>query len=224
MKKISVKEMIVFRGKSDKSKKTFLKSLDKIKLIDSTSGGDYWVRSISALSNAFKSNNNQFVIDKINDIENDFKSSKRDQTRDMYRRNLDVLNNYKDFEFSTWYPDESIQILEKLTKHPVLEINHIPIQITLNQIFSFKSNGIDFIGAICFIAKLKGYSKVEFGIFAETMFVYLKNNFSDKYQINPRFCLVIDVLNIKEYTYQMILDFEISSILSETINSIKDNL
>ncbi len=50
MKKISVKNIILFRKKSGKSQKTFLKSLDKVKANSSESGGNYWVRSISALN------------------------------------------------------------------------------------------------------------------------------------------------------------------------------
>ncbi|GAB4036725.1 hypothetical protein [Spirosoma gilvum] len=224
MKKISVKNIIVFRKKSDKFKKNFLKSLTKDKVNDSESGGNYWVRSISALSNAFRANDNQYIKDKIDDISVDYNSSKRQQTRDMYERNLNILHNYEDFDFSTWHPNKTFQILEKANKKPIIEIDKVPVQVLPNQIFTFTKDKTAYVGAIWFIAKLDRYSKAEFGIFAETLFNYLYNNFSKDYEISPENCLVVDVLNIDEVNYQMVLDGRIPAILKETLKSIRENL
>lgn len=224
MKKISVKNIIAFRRKSDKSRKTFLKSLDKVKAIDSESGGNYWVRSLSALSSTFKSNDNQHIKDKIEAVSDDFAKSKRKQTKDMYQRNLDILYNYEDFDFSTWYPNKTFKILEKANKKSVIEINKVPVQVLPSQVFTFTKNKIDYVGAIWFVAKLDGYSKAEFGAFAESLFIYLENNFSKKYQISYENCLVVDVLNLAEVNYQMILDRSIPAILGDTLNSIRENL
>ncbi len=224
MNKISVKNIIGFRKKSDKSKETFLASLNKVKKIDSEGGGNYWVRSISALSNTFKSNDNQNIKDKIADISHDFNNSKLRQTKDMYQRNLAILYNYEDFEFSTWYPNKTFKILEKANKKSIIEINKIPVQVLPNQVFSFTKNKIDYVGAIWFVAKLDGYSKAEFGIFAEAIFHYLSNNFSKKYEVSPENCLIVDVLNIDEVNYQMVLDNKIPALLKETLKSIRENL
>lgn len=224
MKKISVKNLIAFRRKTDKSKKTFLKSLTKVKIIDSASGGNYWVRSISALSNAFKTNDNQYIKDKINDISDDYSSTTRKQTKDMYQRNLDILYNYKDFDFSTWYPNKTFQVIDKVNKNSIIEINKVPVQISPNQVFTFSKNKIDYVGTIWFVAKLDGYSKVEFGIFTEALFYYLKNNFSKKYEVSPENCLVVDVLNLDEVNYQMVLDDKIPAMLRETLKSIREHL
>jgi len=224
IKKISVKNIITFRKKSDKSKKTFLKSLDKVKTIESESGGNYWVRSLSALSNTFKTNDKQYIKDKINDISEDYNQSKLKQTKDMYQRNLDILYNYEDFDFSTWYPNKTFKILDKVNKKSIVEIHKVPVQIIPNQVFTFKDNKIDYVGAIWFVAKLDGYGKAEFGIFAEALFYYLKNNFSKKYEVSPENCLIVDVLNIDEVNYQMVLDNKIPAILKETLKSIRENL
>ena len=224
MKKISVKNIILFRKKSDKFKKTFLKSLDKVKANDSEGGGNYWVRSISALNNAFRTNDNQHIKDKIDDISADYDASKRKQTKDMYKRNLDILYSYEDFDFSNWYPNKTFQILDKANKKSVIEINRVPVQVLPNQVFTFTKNKIDYVGAVWFIARLEGYNKAEFGIFSETLFNYLSSNFSKKYEVSPENCLVVDVLNLDEVTYQMVLDGKIPSILKESLKSIRENL
>lgn len=224
MKKISVANVIAYRKKSDKSQKTFLKSLDKVKTNDSEGGGNYWVRSLSALSNTFKTNNNQYIKDKIGDIANDYNDSKLKQTKDMYQRNLSILHNYEDFDFSTWYPNETFKILDRANKKTIIEIDKVPVQVLPNQVFIFSKNNIDYVGAIWFVAKLDGYKKDEFGIFAESLFNYLNNNFSKKYVVSPENCLVVDVLNLDEVNYQMVLDGSIPAILKETLKLIRDNL
>ncbi|MDP1843372.1 MAG: hypothetical protein Q8K64_08125 [Sediminibacterium sp.] len=224
MEKISVKNIILFRKKSDKFKKTFLASINKVKTVETEGGGNYWVRSISALNNSFRTNDNQHIKDKIENISDDYNNSTRKQTKDMYQRNLDILYNYEDFDFSNWYPNKTFKILDKANKKSIIEINKVPVQVLPNQVFTFTKNKINHVGAIWFVAKLDGYTKAEYGIFAETLFNYLKNNFSSKYEISPENCLVVDVLNVDEVNYQMVLDDKIPSILKETLKSIRVNL
>lgn len=224
MKKISVTNIIAFRKKSDKSKKAFLKSLNKAKAEDSEGGGNYWVRSISSISKTFRTNDNQYIKDKIDDIANDYNNSSRQQTRDMYQRNLKILHNYEDFDFLKWRSNENFQIVDKASKKSIIEIKKVPVQVLPNQIFTFLKDGIEYIGAIWFIAKLSGYTKSEFGIFAEALFMYLKNNFSEKYEVSPENCLIVDVLNLDEINYQMLLDKRIPAILEETLKAIRENL
>ncbi len=51
MKKLSVKSIIEFRNKSDKSKKNFAAALkiDKAK-VETEGGGDYWISSLVLLA------------------------------------------------------------------------------------------------------------------------------------------------------------------------------
>ena len=140
----------------------------------------------------------------------------------MYQKNLDILYNYEDFDFSTWYPNKTFKILEKTNKKSIIEIDEIPVQVLPNQVFSFTKNKIKYVGAIWFIAKLDGYSKAEFGIFSETIFYYLSDNFSEEYEVSPENCLIVDVLNFEEISYQMVLENKIPPLLRETLKSIRE--
>jgi len=58
MKKISVNNIVKFRLKAEKNRKAFLNSVNKKAEAKSEGGGNYWVRSLSAMNNAFKLNSN----------------------------------------------------------------------------------------------------------------------------------------------------------------------
>lgn len=221
MKKISVNNIIIFRQKSEKSQQTFLNYLKKKSLIEtSEGGGNYWVRSLSAMSNAFKENSTNPLKDKISEILNLFTSKLTKQTKDMYQRNLDILHNYEDFDFSNWLPD-NINILSKSSKKSIIYLNTVPVQITPSQIYSFDKDGEKYVGAIWFVARLEGYKREELGMFAEALFIYLSNNFGEEHLISPENCLVVHVLDKNEVNYKMIVDKEIPSIFDSTLKDIK---
>jgi hypothetical protein len=221
MKKISVKNIVTFRSKPEKNQKAFLNNLDKDKGANSEGGGDYWVRSLSALSAAVKEKSAEPVKKKIVDISNDSVPALTKQTRDMYARNLNVLHNYENFNFEDWLPVD-YEILNKTSKKAIIEIDDIPVQITPSQVFAFVEDGDRYVGAIWFLAKLKNFKKPELGVFAEALHIYLTSNFEKDYQISPKNCLVIDVLSREEINYQMLLDEEIPALLRETLQNIKE--
>lgn len=221
MKKISVKNIVTFRNKTEKSQKTFLNNLGKSKELTLDGGGDYWVRSLSALSNAVKAKNTEPIKEKIVDISNDFKPGMIKQTKDMYERNLNILHNYEDFDFSDWLP-ENAKIVSKNSKKAIIDINGLPVQITPSQVYSFEEEENSYVGAIWFLAKLEGFKKEELGIFAEALHIYLAANFGDGHHISAKNCLIVDVLNREEVNYQMIVDAEIPSLLLATLESIKN--
>jgi len=75
MKDIRVKDLVTFRSLSERRQSTFIINLQKEKIVkekEEGKGGDYWVRSISALNNAFRENDNSFIANKITDILNDY--------------------------------------------------------------------------------------------------------------------------------------------------------
>jgi len=220
MKKISVKNIVTFINKTEKSRKTFLDNLGKPNETSLDGGGDYWVRSLSALSNAVKVKNTEPIKEKIADILNDFKPGIIKQTRDMYERNLSILHNYKDFDVSNWLPANAV-IVSKNSKKAVIDISGLPVQLTPSQVYSFDDGEEKCVGAIWFLAKLEGFKKEELGIFAEALHIYLSANFENSHRISAQNCLIIDVLNKEEVNYQMIVDGEIPSLLFATLENIK---
>ncbi|WP_185114047.1 hypothetical protein, partial [Elizabethkingia anophelis] len=197
MKKISINNIIKFRLKSDKSQKGFLNSISKDIEIKAEGGGNYWVRSISAMNNAIRTNSNEPIKDKITELLDLFVPSLTKQTKDMYQRNLNILHNYEDFDFSKWLP-KNYTIISKTNKKSIIYLETIPVQITPSQIYSFEKDGKEYVGAIWFVAKLDGYNITELGVFAEALFIYLSNNFDQNSTINPENCLVVDVIGEQE--------------------------
>lgn len=221
MKRISINNIIKFRKRSDKTRKSFLSSLDReSKTKTDNSGGNYWVRSLSAMSKSFKYNNTEPIKEKIAEILELFTPSLTKQIKDMYQRNLNILYNYEDFEFSNWIP-KNFEIISKHKKKSIIYIDAIPVQITPSQIYSFEKNNKKHIGAIWFVAKLDRYKKEELGMFAEALFIYLNNNFDTTYEISPKNCLVVDVIEQQEISYKMLIDEEVPVILKTTLDIIK---
>lgn len=223
MKKISINNIITFRKKPEKSQQAFLNSLKRKSIIQETSegsGGNYWVRSLSAMSNAFRDSNNKPIKDKISEILELFTPKLAKQTKDMYQRNLNILHNYEDFDFSKWLP-EKINIVSKTNKKSIIYLNTVPVQITPSQIYTFDKDDKKYVGAIWFVAKLEGYEDEELGMFAEALFIYLSNNFEEEYFISQENCLIVHVLDKKEVTYKMIVDEKIPSIFDSTLKAIK---
>jgi|GEM_PF-1016437 len=233
MKKINVKDLIDFRRRSDRRKKTFVNELnfsenEGVENETSIEGRDYWVRSLTALSRAFKEGDNSIIAERIEGILEDYKPDMIRKTQLMYDRNLQILHNYEDFDFSILKPTAEIEILEKSRKKGVLTIKDFPIKVLLHQIYSFDNReGIKSIGCVLFLAKLETYKPHELGIFAEAVFNFLKCNYSDKYLISAEDIRIVDVMTNVNINYQMVLDGEIPSLLINTLDEIitlKNNL
>ena len=136
----------------------------------------------------------------------------------MYQRNIEMLSNYEDFDFSRLQPCENLTFLSKSQLMSIININGLPVQILPNHVFVFNKKSI---GAIWFVAKLEQMKIEELGAFTDALFRYLTLHYSDKYKINPSYCLCVDTLNKKTVAYKQILDGKISSILDSTIDDIK---
>jgi len=82
MKKVTVKNLIKFRGKNDRTKITFVNNLrNEKKKSDDGSGGDYWISCLSAIRNTFKSNNIDLLDEKIDLLRNKIKISEVNNPR-----------------------------------------------------------------------------------------------------------------------------------------------
>lgn len=221
MKKLSVKSIIDFRKKSDRGKKNFAINLKQSieKAIDE-GGGDYWISCVSSISNAFKENDKSLVKDKIEELEQKLEETPYTKTKTMYQRNIDILYNYEDVNFKRMQPS-GMQIIKKKKANSILTIKGLQIEAKPNHVFTFKTNDIDEIGAIWFIAKLGGYSKDELGMFAEMLYRYLKVNFSTKYVINTKYCIAIDITSRSVINYSQIQKGDVPAIFIPTIDEIR---
>jgi hypothetical protein len=221
MKTLSIKSIIEFRDKSDKSKKTFSSSLKSNKVkAHAEGGGDYWITCLSAISSSFKSVDLKFVIDKRVELEEKYDAASSKRTKTMYKRNIDILYNYEDFDLKKWRPTKKLTFLKKYKANSILTIKGLPVQATPHHIFTFKNNEVEEIGAIWFIAKLNGFESDELGMFADCLYRYLKKNFSKEFEINPKYCIAVDVFNRFDVNYSQMENGEIPLILNSTLDDI----
>lgn len=222
MEKLSIKRIIEFRSKSDKAKKSFATAImvNKAK-VETESGGDYWISCLSAINNSFKSNDVQSIIDKRNELEDKYKNTEYRRTKTMYRRNIDILSNYKDVDLKKWRPPKKTKFLKKHKEDSVLTIEGLQVLATPRHVFTFERNDIEEIGAIWFIAKLNGFKKDELGMFADILYRYLKTHFSKDYNVNAKYCIAVDVFTNAEVSYSQLEKGQISITLDSTLDAIK---
>lgn len=221
MKNLSVKNIIEFRAKSEKSKKRFAADLKiDVEKVKAEGGGDYWISSVSAISNTYKKYDSQIIKDKIYEIENKLESTEHKHTKIQFKRNIDLLYKYEDFDFKRWQPSKKITIVRKQNANLLITVKGLQIQVKPHHVFSFKKNDSEEVGAIWFIAKLGGFKKEELGIYTDLLYRYLKANFSKDYTLNPKYCLAIDVANCSSVNYSQIESAEVHAILIATLDEI----
>lgn len=223
MRKISVKELVDFRRGTDRQKSTFAKKIDSIKpkTNDDSAGGDYWIRSLSALREAYRENDKSYLNNKIDRISADWKSDTIDRTKSMYKRNIEVLRSFLDFDFGELRPSFSITLLGRVKKRDVLTYKGLPIEIPVHEIYSFRNaDNNSCIGAVLFVAKLNGYTLNELGIFAQAVYNFMNKNFSDKYQISSSDIKIVDAITTKVVSHQMLISEELPPLYASTLEEI----
>ena len=222
MKKLSIKEIVEFRGKLDRAKKNFASTiqLDKPKE-EADGGGDYWITSLSAVSNSYRLNDLGIIKDKIDELEEKYEATDFKRTKTMYKRNIDILYSFEDFDFKKWRPSKNLKFVKKHRTGAVLTIKGLQLQINPHHVFTFGKDDAKEIGAIWFIAKIGGYGKEELGMFTDILHRYLKNNFGKEFDINPKYCIAVDVVENFAVKYDQIENEEVPAILSLTIDEIK---
>ena len=227
MDKITISDAIKFRRKkSEKAKLTFinkLKKAQKKKLENEKSdeGGDYWTISRSAISGYFKIGNKDIIKNKIHEVLTKHGGSDKKGTKTMYERNIEILHNFENFDFSGFKPSEEIKFLSKPNNQSIFKINEVLIQVRPSHVFTFKENDTEKIGAIWFVSIIKGYTKEEIGIYTKAMYYYLDKNYSKKFEISTTYCIAMDVVNVSYVTYGEILNKKVLSLLESTLESIK---
>ncbi len=221
MEKITIKNLIEFQRKSDRSKKTFVNNLQKDKYKDDSGGGDYWVSCLSCVSNIFKTSNQNLLSEKIEllqskiDIEND------QRTKNMYQRNMDILSRFEEFDLDDIKPSSALTFQKKTDSNSIIKINDLPIHANPNHVFSFSNGGFNEIGAVWFVAKIDGYGKNELGMFADIIHRYLTMYYSNNFKVNPSYCLIVDISSGLSVNYLQIINGEVPILIDKTVNEIK---
>ena len=175
MEKITIKNLIDFRRKSERSKKTFAYNLKlEKKSDDSLGGGDYWISCLSSISNVFKYGEIDYLRNKIDLLKEKIDVSNDKRIKIQFQRNIDILFGFEDFDFKTIRPKADLKFLKKPNDKALIDIKGYPVQAKPHHVFSFSKKGSDEIGAVWFIAKLDGYKKSELGMFADILYRYLE--------------------------------------------------
>lgn len=228
MEKIRIKELVAFRRKADNRKKNFVYNLKtrkpkEVKEETKSGGGDYWSISTSCIYNVFKDKNPDLYDSKIEEFQTKLQNIElTTNTQGMYRQNIDIMNNFKDFDF------EDIRSL-KITKFEtvpkaskIFNLENIPLFINPSLVFCHERNGKDEIGALWLVPQIKGFSKPELGIFCEILYRFLIKNYSDKYQISMDYCVAIDTFSAQKVIYTSFLNNEIPFLVDKIIKEIKE--
>lgn len=221
MNKLTIKSIIKFRRKSDRSKRTFAAALKIIKEKTKTDGGgDYWVTSLSAIANSFRENDIQFILDKKNELKAKFDGAGNKKTKDMYQRNIGILYNYIDVDLKKWRPVKKLKFPRKHKEEYILNLKGLQVEVKPHHVFTFEKNSEEQVGAIWFIAQLEGFKKEELGLFVDILFRYLKTHYSKNRKINPKYCIAVDVIKNFEINYSQMEKGEIPRLLNSTLDEI----
>lgn len=223
MKKITVKQLIKFRGKNDRTKITFVNNLKKEKKkLDDSSGGDYWISCLSAVRNAFKNDDANLLDEKIDFLNDKIRVSEIKRIKDQFQRNIDIVNNFKDYDFESLKPNTDLVFLKQVKDQSLLDIKGFPVEAKPCHIFSFSQNNSEKIGGVWFIAQLKGFKKSELGMFTDILYRYLDKHYSKKFYVNPDYCFAIDIYNGKEINYTEIINGNIPILIDSTLDDLKE--
>ena len=222
MEKISIKKLINFRNRSDRSKITFAINLTKEKTeSNNSSGGDYWISCLSAIRNSFKYNNENLLDEKIDLLIRKINVTKAQNTKNQFQRNIDIINAFKNFDISSLKPNVDIVFLKQPRTHSIINISGFPIQVKPCFIYTFSENYSEEIGGIWFIATLNGFRKSELGMFADLIYRHLIKHYSKKFFVNPDYCIAIDLFNGQQVNFSEIKDTKITTLIDKTIDEIK---
>ena len=227
MEKITINELIDFRQKSTPShKKHFAQKLKtrkaKIKENEKKSnGGNYWVTSISCIHKVYKSMNKELYDLKIEELNQRYKDTSL-RNKKTLERNIEILMNFKDFDFTDLRPTKDLAFEKILRDYKIVNVTEFPLYINPNFVFSFKENDIIEIGAVWFIAKLDGFKKSELGMFCEALYRFLLKNYSTNYKISHQYCIAIDICNTQKTSYSDLINGDIPFLIENTLKEIKE--
>lgn len=222
MKKITVKNLIEFRYKNDRTRLTFVSNLKKEKISsEGDSGGDYWISCLSCLRTVFKFEDADLLDEKVDFLQSKIEQTEIKRIKDQFQRNIDVLMNFKEYDFQYLKPDTEITLMKQTKSDTIFDVNGLLIEAKPCHVFSFSKNGSSEIGAVWFIAKLNGFTKAELGMFADITYRYLNKYYSKDFYVNPDYCIAVDLFQGQEVNYSSIKNGEIPILIDSTIGDLK---
>lgn len=221
MKKISVKELVEFRRKSDRGKKTFVEKI-KSNIIEAPAegGGDYWISCLSAICNSYRNNDLNLIDDRVEDLVERLGNTNYNRTKNMYQQNISILQKYKNLDVQKLRPNGKLFFLNKSTGNPILTIKGLQIEAKPSLIYTLGKDGKEKVGAIWFIAKKDGYTHEEVGMFCDMLYRFLKHNFSKKYQVDSQFSTAVEMVSGRILSYSEVVSRSLSTELSSTLDEI----
>lgn len=219
MKKLTIKNLIKFKNKNDKTKSTFVNNLNKEKKESKNdTGGDYWISALSAIRNSFKKDDQEILDEKVKDLNEKIEGSSIDRIKNQYQRNIDIIHFYQDFDSDPLKPKTNVKFLKQIKDQSIMQLHKLPVEAKPCFIFSFSENDSDEIGGVWFVAQLRGFNKAELGMFAEVLFKYLDKYYSKDFFVNPSYCTAIDLFNGQSINFKEIQDGVIPSLLDSTLD------
>jgi hypothetical protein len=220
MKKTTIPNIVEFTRKTPESRLTFVHNLMKPKIETETEGGgNYWIHSLSAIGQVFKTEELKDLEEKINILNEKRNNSTAQISKHMFQRNIEVLQSAKDLDFSELKPNFDVKYLPK--PKSVQAIDELPIQILPQHVYSFEENEIKKVGAIWFVSKLNGYTEEELSLFTYGLYKYLVNIHSDKNEISNEYCIAVDVTKSSILSYSKLMNKDFDKYIIQTFNAFK---
>lgn len=222
MKVVSIKDLIEFRQKSVRSKKTFVSNLKKNEIhSDKVSGRDYWSSGVGAISSSFKKNSLQPIFDRKEELIIKYDSATHGNSKLMFRRNIEILDTYAQMNNEKWKPHNNVAFDAVSRSNFIMNVEGVEIKMRPSVVFTYKLDDIKHVGGVWFVSQKNGFEKNELGMFCEALFRYLLINYSEEYEINSSYCTAVDVCKGSCMNYSDLMKNTSLSLLSSTINEIK---
>lgn len=221
MKKLFLKDLVDFRRKSTRAKKTFVDYIKSTKiepLIEG--GGDYWITGLSAVSNSYRKNDLSIINEKIIELNEKLKETSRTITRNMYQRNITILETYKALPLKDIRPNDKLSILNKSATNRILTIKGLQVETKPSLIYTYGKKNEEKVGAIWFIAKIDGYRIEEVGMYSDILYRFLRHNYSKKYELSSKYSVAVDMLGGQIVSYSDIESGRLRELLSPTLDEI----
>ncbi|MGJ1406875.1 hypothetical protein [Sphingobacterium siyangense] len=222
MNKITVTNLVDFGRKTPKGRQTLINSLKAPKINNpDDGGGDYWISALSCLARVFFNNSYNLIGDKIDELIDKIEDAQAKISKDMFQRNIKILQEFEDFDFNTLKPQGKLTAFKKPKDKSIVAIKRLPLFVKPHHVYSFEENEIKKIGAIWFVAKLNGFRPEELAMVTDLLYRYLDINYSDEFEVSMEYCIAVDVNTPSHISYARIENRDIKSALLPTVDEMK---